>query len=135
MTPLFLEVDDVLEIHVDQIERYGGDGGVRDLGLLDSAVAAPRSGSGDTYHHLDVCAMAAAYLFHIVKNHPFVDGNKRTGAMAAYVFLRINGLELVCSDDELVEQVLAVAEGRAGKAEAADFFRLHCEALPEASED
>lgn len=135
MTPLFLEVDDVLEIHVDQIERYGGEGGVRDLGLLDSAVAAPRSGTGDTYHHSDVRAMAAAYLFHIVKNHPFVDGNKRTSAMTAYVFLRLNGLELACSNEELVEQVLAIAEGREGKAEAADFFRRHCETLPESHED
>lgn len=125
MTPVFLELDEVLEIHADQIERYGGMTGVRDLGLLRSAVTMPRMGSERTYFHVDIFEMGAAYLFHIVKDHPFLDGNKRTGAVAAYVFLSLNGFELSCSNEALVEEVIAVAEGRADKAHVADFFRRH----------
>ena len=128
MTPVFLELDEVLEVHADQIERYGGSAGVRDLGLLESAIAMPRSGSGEAYFHSDIHEMAAAYLFHIVKDHPFIDGNKRTGAMAAYVFLRLNGFELSCTDEELVDEVIAIAEGRADKVQCADFFRRHARA-------
>ena len=128
MTPVFLELDEVLEVHADQIERYGGGPGVRDLGLLESALAMPRMGTGQTYFHSDLYEMAAAYLFHIVKDHPFIDGNKRTGAMTAYVFSHLNGLELSCSNEALVEEVISVAEGRADKARIADFFRRHARA-------
>lgn len=71
--PRFLELDEVLEIHRDQVERYGGLAGIRDAALLNSAVAMPRSGAAAAYVHTDLFEMAAAYLFHIVKNHPFVD--------------------------------------------------------------
>jgi death on curing protein len=122
-TPKFLSLVDVLEIHSDQIERYGGEPGLRDHGLLDSALAMPAAGIKDQYLHEDICAMAAAYLFHIVKNHPFVDGNKRAGAMAAFVFLGLNGLALDAPEPAYEQLVLSVAESRAGKDEIAEFFR------------
>jgi death-on-curing protein len=72
--PVFLTLGEVIEIHHDQIERYGGDSGIRDLGLLQSAMAMPAAGFGGRYLHADLCEMAAAYLFHITQNYPFVDG-------------------------------------------------------------
>ena len=126
MEPDFLGLDDLLEIHADQIARYGGSPGVRDRGLLESALAMPRAGAGGSYFHEGLHEMAAAYLFHIVQNHPFVDGNKRTGAMAAIVFLLMNGRTLAASNPALERQVREVAEGRADKAAVAEFLRRHC---------
>ena len=125
MSPLFLGLEEVLEIHHDQITRYGGTEGVRDLGLLQSALAMPQAGAGNQYFHSDLFEMAAAYLFHIVRNHPFVDGNKRTGAAAALVFLEMNGIGVRASNDALVDTVLAVAEGKHQKGALAEFFRRH----------
>lgn len=123
MAPWFLRVDDVLQIHQDQIERYGGSPDLRDPGLLTSAVDTPRATFDGSNLHGDLFEMAAAYLFHIVRNHPFVDGNKRTGAAAALVFLDLNGIEMDIDDAELVDHVLAVAEGEVPKAEVAAFLR------------
>ena len=123
MARVFLSLAEVLEIHRDQIERYGGHTGLRDLGLLQSALAMPAAGFGGRYLHSDLSEMAAAYLFHIVQNHPFVDGNKRTGAVAAIVFLSLNGKELVADDAQLEKLVLDVARGKAGKDAVADFLR------------
>jgi len=123
--PIFLELDDVIEIHADQIERYGGSSGLRDIGLLSSALAMPQAGSGGVYFHSDLFEMAAAYLFHVVKNHPFVDGNKRVGAVAALVFLELNGVDVRTTNASLVELILEVAQGRLGKAEVASFLRHH----------
>ena len=126
MSPVFLELEDVLEIHQDQIERYGGRLGVRDMGLLESAVAMPRAGIAGRYLHGDLPEMAAACLFHLVKNHPFVDGNKRVGAMAAFTFLRLNGQTLRASLAASFEAlVLSVAVGKTGKSAVAEFFRAH----------
>ncbi len=125
MSPLFLALDEVLEIHQDQITHYGGATGIRDLGLLQSALATPQAGVGTQYFHADLFEMAAAYLFHLVRNHPFVDGNKRTSAAAALVFLEINGIEIRASDEVLVKTVMAVAEGKLQKGALAEFFRRH----------
>jgi death-on-curing protein len=125
MTPDFLSLAEVLEIHRDQIERYGGKTGIRDLGLLQSALAMPAAGFGNRYLHGDLFEMAAAYLFHIVRNHPFVDGNKRTGAVAALVFLSLNGMEIEASEDIFEQTVRAVAEGNTDKSAIAEFFRGH----------
>jgi death on curing protein len=119
----FLTTDDVLVIHADQIERYGGSHGVRDRGLLDAAVAMPRATFEGEFLHADVIEMAAAYLFHIVQNHPFVDGNKRAGAAAALTFLDMNGVEIDMDEDSLVELVLSVAQGQVGKGEIAGVLR------------
>lgn len=121
----FLTVEDALLIHRDQVDRYGGDDGLRDIGLLESAVAAPRAMFAGRLLHENLFQIAAAYLFHIVRNHPFVDGNKRTGAAAALVFLDLNGVEIEVGDDDLVECVLAVAQGEREKAAVAEFLRRH----------
>ena len=121
----------MLEIHRDQIKRYGGSEGVRDLGLLESALAMPEAGFGGQFVHAGLFEMAAAYLFHIVKNHPFVDGNKRVGAMAAFTFLKLNGLVLKAPWQAFEKMVRQVAEGKAGKAAAAEFLRRHsCAIMP-----
>lgn len=125
MTILFLTTEAVQRIHEDQIQRYGGSLGVRDMGLLESAVAMPQAGFGGQYFHTDVFEMAAAVLFHLVKNHPCVDGNKRVSAMAAYAFLELNGKSLDAPEKEFGDTVLAVAEGKAAKSAVAEFFRKH----------
>ena len=125
MTPRFLTPEEVIEIHADQIERYGGSPGTRDKDLLQSAVAMPESGFGEHYLHTDLFEMAAAYLFHLVQNHPFVDGNKRVGAASALVFLELNRVTVTVPNDALVETVLKVAQGKMGKAGVAEFFRQH----------
>jgi death-on-curing protein len=121
----FLTLDELIAIHRDQIERYGGSLGVRDWGLLQSANAMPAATFGGEYLHTDLCEMAAAYLFHIVQNHPFIDGNKRVGAVAADVFLTLNGQELIAGQDEYAEFVLSVARGDTSKSAAAEFLRAN----------
>jgi death-on-curing family protein len=89
--PEFLTLDEVLGIHADQIRRYGGAAGIRDLELLQSALAMPQTTFDDEFLHGTLFEMAAAYLFHLARNHPFVDGNKRTALMCALVFLGLAG--------------------------------------------
>ena len=125
MPVTFLTRDEVLIIHADMILRYGGASGMRDEGLLASALAMPQAGFGAQYLHSDIPAMAAAYLFHLVNNHPFVDGNKRVGAMAAYVFLEINGHDLMTAEDAFETLVFDVANGVAAKDAVVEFFRCH----------
>lgn len=124
--PLFLDIEQVMRLHASMIERYGGTESARDVRLLQSAVAMPQMAYGGEYLHADIVEMAAAYLYHIVQNHPFLDGNKRTGAAAAIVFLAINGIEIEADEDGLVDLTLSVACGQSGKTEIAEFFRaLH----------
>jgi death-on-curing protein len=123
MIPVFLNLAEVLEIHQDQIERYGGTAGIRDLELLKSALGLPAATFDGEFLHADIYEMAAAYLFHIVRNHPFIDGNKRTGTVTALVFLLLNGFNFNAPENELVKTVLAVAAGKMTKAELALFFR------------
>jgi death-on-curing protein len=123
LRPVFLTLDEVLALHADQLHRYGGDPGLRDVGLLESALATPRTTFGQEYLHGSLPEMAAAYLFHLVGNHPFVDGNKRVGLAAAIAFLGLNGLWLEADPDELAEFVLRIARGESTKAEAAEFVR------------
>jgi death-on-curing protein len=127
VNPFFLSLGEVLEIHRDQIDRYGGDLGIRDLGLLQSALAMPAARFRGRYLHSDLFEMAAAYLFHIVQNHPFVDGNKRTGAVSALVFLSLNGVEIDAEEDEFETMVMSVAEGKEDKASAAEFLRQNAQ--------
>ncbi|MDB5356812.1 MAG: Death-on-curing family protein [Phycisphaerales bacterium] len=119
----FLSLDEVLELHVAQIEQFGGSAGLRDAGLLESALAQPMQAFGGHFLHEDLAAMAAAYLYHIVSNHPFLDGNKRTGTDAAIVFLEMNGVELPVENERLIELVLGVAQGTTSKEQVAQFFR------------
>lgn len=123
---VFLTLDEILESHQNQIDTYGGSHGIRDIGLLESAIAQPETSFGGHYLHEDVFEMAAAYLFHLVMNHPFVDGIKRVGLEAALIFLEINDRSLNASDDEVVDLVLMTTAGQIGKPEIAEFFRAHC---------
>jgi death on curing protein len=123
--PLFLTLDEVVAIHRDQVERYGGSTGVRDWNLLQSAIAMPLATFGGQFLHTDLVEMAAAYLFHLVQNHPFIDGNKRVGAASSIVFLTVNEIEFRADQDELVELVLSVARGELSKSAVAEFFRAH----------
>jgi death-on-curing protein len=129
--PDFLTLDEVLALHADQIERYGGARGVRDLALLESAVAAPRATFGGRLLHATLPELAAAYLFHLAQNHPFVDGNKRVALAAGIAFLGLNGLWLEADPDELAETVLAVARGNLTKAGLAEYVRTHVVPLEE----
>jgi death on curing protein len=125
----FLGLQEVLEIHRDQVSRYGGTTGIRDLNLLKSALGMSGATFNGEFLHTDVHEMAAAYLFHLVKNHPFLDGNKRVGAVAALVFLVLNGHDVRAPEDDLVETVLAVARGEIGKSEVTVFLRRWSTAL------
>ena len=121
--PIFLGLDEIIEIHNDQIKRYGGLSGIRDIELLKSAIAIPAACFGGDYLHKDIYEMASAYMFHIVRNHPFIDGNKRTGAVASVIFLIMNGLDLFADEVAFEKMVLSVAEGKSDKAKIAKFFR------------
>jgi death-on-curing protein len=125
VNPAFLSLDEVLALHADQISRYGGEPGIRDLALLQSALAMPQARFGGEWLHPSLAEMAAAYLFHIVRNHPFVDGNKRAGLICAIAFLGLNDAEVVATPDELLEVVLGVAEGRTDKAQVAVFLKAN----------
>lgn len=124
--PTFLTVDEVMHIHDDQIRRYGGALEIRDKGLLESAVSQPQAGFGDEFLHKTVFEMAAAYVYHITMNHPFIDGNKRAGAMAAYTFLMINGYDFDADETEFEELVRRTARGEVEKPELAGFFEKNC---------
>jgi death-on-curing protein len=121
--PKFLTFDQVLSLHKLQIDQFGGSHGVKDEGLLLSALAQPESGFGDEYFHKDLFEMAAAYLFHLVKNHAFHDGNKRIAALTAAVFLQVNGLMVTADEDEFEKLVLDAAQSLVTKEKIADFFR------------
>lgn len=122
----FLSVEEILEIHQEQIDRYGGSYGLRDISGLESAVATPMATFGGEFLHTSIPAMAAAYLFHLCQNHPFIDGNKRVGANAAISFLLINDWMPTFEEDELVDLVLAVASGRLLKPGVVAAFESHC---------
>jgi death on curing protein len=130
--PIFRTLDQVLRLHARQINELGGSEGVRDIELIKSAIAQPQLGSGGEYFHKSIAEMAAAYLFHLVKNHGFVDGNKRVGADAALTFPELNGVDTdTISEEEMGELTLAIAEGNADKRAAASFFRQRLESHEE----
>lgn len=108
---LYLSVEQLLRLHQLQLQRFGGLAGLRDRAGLEAAAARPQMTFGGEDLYPDLAAKAAALMHSLVMNHPFVDGNKRTGAMAAELLLGINGHDLVASDEELVELTLAVARG------------------------
>lgn len=120
---LWIATEVALAAHAEQLAEHGGGEGVRDAGALASAMARPRnlalSGTPDG------AALAAAYAFGIARNHPFVDGNKRTAAVVAETFLALNGRDLSASDAELVVAIVALASGELSEDELADWFRLH----------
>jgi len=122
-SPRFLTEQQVVALHAQLVQRYGGDPGVRDIGLLRSAIAQPAAMYDGAWLHADLFEMAAAYHFHLVSNHPCVDGNQRIGAACAIVFLAVNGVELEPDEAGLVEITLRVARGEAEKSDVAAFLR------------
>jgi death on curing protein len=124
--PHWLDAEAVVVLHDEQLVEHGGAAGVRDMGLLESALARPRNAW--SYGEADLAALAALYAAGIMRNHPFVDGNKRAGFLAAYVFLHINGSELVADEGEVVVQCLALAASEIGEEEFAAWLRDNCEA-------
>ncbi len=107
--PEFLALEDVLAIHEQQIARFGGMNGIRESGLLESAIAVPQAAFGGEWLHDGLFEMAAAYAFHIAENQPFIDGNKRTGLLAAIIFLDINGISIDFPDDRLYQAMIDIS--------------------------
>jgi death on curing protein len=120
---VWLRKDVILAIHDSQIAEHGGISGVRDMGLLESALARPENLAA--YGHPDVCALAAAYAFGIARNHPFGDGNKRTAFVAAELFLDLNGHLLTASDVDCVMTIMGLAAGEISEDELAGWIRAH----------
>jgi death on curing protein len=119
--PRWLPKDLILAVHNRQLAEHGGGAGVRDEGLLESALARPQNLFA--YGESDVAALAGAYAFGIAKNHPFVDGNKRTAFVACELFLATNGYDLVASDEECLAMMLSLAASEIGEAEFAAWLR------------
>lgn len=118
---VWVTVEVAVAAHAEQLAEHGGGDGVRDERLLESAMARPQNLAA--YEDPDAAALAAAYAYGIARNHPFVDGNKRTAAVVSVTFLILNGLSLEATDAELVVAFLALAAGELSEAEVADWFR------------
>jgi death-on-curing protein len=123
--PRFLSEHQIRAIHRNVINAFGGDSSLRDHRLLSSAIAMPAATFSGQLLHTDMPTMAAAYLFHLCKNHPFVDGNKRTALAAAEIFLIVNDWKLKATDEELGDLTVGVADGTVSKDEVIEFFRNH----------
>jgi death-on-curing protein len=119
--PRWLRLDEVLVTHERQLNRFGGAGGIRDQGALETAVARPQNKRA--YEQADLPDLAAAYAFELAKNHPFVDGNKRVAFVATMLFLRLNGLPFAPPQDESAAIILGLAAGEVGEAGIARWIR------------
>lgn len=119
----YISLENALEIHDQLIAEYGGLQGILNLGLLQSALETPKATFNGRHLYRTIFDKAAAYLFHITKNHPFVDGNKRTAAMITLTFLSMNEVTLDIFDKDYEELILKTAQGNATKKEIAKFFR------------
>lgn len=114
-TPKFLNLALVLKIHSQQIDKFGGSHGIRDQGLLESALAQPQASFFGELLHPTIYGQATAYLYHLIKNHPFIDGNKRSAFAVMDTFIRLNGYSLILENIEVYEIVLQVAKSEMGK--------------------
>ncbi len=119
----FLSLDDVLELHEMQLESYGGATGIRDRGLLESAVMMPQASFGGEFVHKGLFEMAAAYAFHIAENQPFVDGNKRTALASALVFLDWHDIEINDPNEDLYGAMIGLAQKTQDKVGLAALFQ------------
>lgn len=124
-TPRFLTISQVLDIHQDEINSFGGTSGVRDEGLLDSALAQPQATFGGELLHPTIGEQAAAYLYHLAMNHPFIDGNKRTAFAVMDTFITLNGYSLNLSEEEAYNLVIQVVQREMSKEELSAFLELH----------
>lgn len=119
----FLRCAEVIEMHNFFVMRFGGGFGTRDNDLLESALHQPQVKFGGEYLHKDLFAMAAAYGFHFIKNHPFVDGNKRTGVATAVLFLETNDTPITLTNKELYTLALDIACSKISKEQLATIFK------------
>jgi len=125
MNPLFLTLDEVLSLHAEQIRLFGGSSGIRDVALLESAMGSVEATFDGAFLHETIFAMAATYLYGICRNHPFIDGNKRTAVGAALTFLLMNGVDVDADENAFYDLVISVAEGRISKASVSVFLETH----------
>ena len=123
----FLTLDDALKIHLSQIDLYGGSDGLRDLGLLESAIYRPQTTFGGNELYPTMFLKAACLMHSLVLNHSFVDGNKRTGTVAALIFLEVNGLTVMVGQEELVEVAMKVGLKQWGIEEIAEWMEKSVE--------
>ncbi len=119
----FLTLAEVVEIHKNQIKLYGGDGGIRDYNLLNSAIYIPQSTFEGQFLYDDLFDMASSYIYHICQNHPFVDGNKRVALVCGLIFLDINGIELDDPSGILYKMMMKTAKGISSKEEISGILR------------
>ena len=119
--PRFLSADIAFAVHERQLAEHGGLSGIKDAGLLESAVARPLN--KHAYGESDLCVLAAAYAFGIARNHPFNDGNKRTAWVMARLFLRLNGVVVEFDKADAIRTVLALAAGELPEEDLAEWFR------------
>ncbi|MEH2037411.1 type II toxin-antitoxin system death-on-curing family toxin [Nostoc sp.] len=124
-TPRFLSISQVLDIHQDEINSFGGTSGVRDEGLLDSALAQPQATFGGELLHPTIHEQAAAYLYHLAMNHPFIDGNKRTAFAVMDTFITLNGYSLNLSQEQAYNLVIQVVQKEISKEELSALLELH----------
>lgn len=124
-TPRFLSISQVLNIHQDEINSFGGTSGVRDEGLLDSALAQPKATFGGELLHPTIHEQAAAYLYHLAMNHPFIDGNKRAAFAVMDTFITLNGYSLNLSQEQAYNLVIQVVQKEISKEELSAFLELH----------
>ena len=120
----FLTLAEVIEIHADQLTKYGGQSGLRDMNLLSSAVAMPCVSFSDAFLHDNLFKMAAAYAFHISQNQPFVDGNKRTALVSSLVFLELNGISISDPEGKFYDAMMDLASAKLSKDEFAEILQL-----------
>lgn len=125
----FIPDDLVLTVHADLLQRYGGRPGVRDRNLLDSALAQPKITIGGKYAHKTLFDKAAAYGYHVCKNHPFIDGNKRVAFVLMDIFLQKNGWEVVAHEEQAYSVMMALASGKLTKPQLAAWLKEHCSKL------
>jgi death-on-curing protein len=120
--PIWLEMDAVLALHDMQLAAFGGPAGLRDAGLLESALYRPRNVLFYATVAPSLARLAAAYAFGLVENHPFVDGNKRTGLVVSFTFLKLNGLKMMASEEDAYQTFLNLASGTLSEEALADWI-------------
>ena len=125
MATKFIPEELVLTLHADLLQRYGGEPGLRDRGLLDSALAQPKMTFSGKEVHKTVFDKAAAYGFHVCSNHPFIDGNKRASLVLMDVFLQKNGWEIQASEEETYSMMMSLASGKLSKARLSIWLKEH----------
>ncbi|MEH2174066.1 type II toxin-antitoxin system death-on-curing family toxin [Nostoc sp.] len=124
-TPRFLSISQVLDIHQDEINSFGGTSGIRDESLLDSALAQPQATFGGELLHPTIHEQAVAYLYHLAMNHPFIDGNKRTAFAVMDTFITLNGYSLNLSQEQAYNLVIQVVQKEISKEELSAFLKLY----------